>query len=291
MGNLLEVKNVSKKYASFKLDDFSFNVPEGAIVGFIGRNGAGKTTTLKGIMNLLHFDSGEVYVFGKEFRKTELEAKKQIGFTLSELSYYPNKTIAQMVDVTKRFYPDFDEVKYQKLCKLFALDVNKKLQELSSGMKVKYSLAIALSYNAKLFILDEPTSGLDPISRDELLDIFTSLVKNGEKGILFSTHIASDLDKCATHIVYIHEGKKVYEGTKKDFINSYFLVNGKEKDFSSSLTDRFISHKEVDGEFIGLIHAEDKELFERNKVKIKKPDLEEIMVYLERGKDNEEFVL
>lgn len=291
MSNLLEVKNVTKKYAKFTLDNLSFDVPEGAIVGFIGRNGAGKTTALKGIMNLIHFDEGKVLAFGKDFRETELEAKQNIGFALSELSYYPNKTIKQMMNVTKRFYKNFDNDKYEKLCKLFNLDVNKKLEALSSGMKVKYSLAIALSYDAKLLILDEPTSGLDPVSRDEVVDIFKSIVKKEGRGILFSTHITSDLDKAATHIVYIQEGKKVYEGTKNDFINAYFVISGNSGLLEAN-KDNLISFKDEGETFEALIEANKASIFEGlDSVTIRKPDLEEIMVFLERGKDNEEFII
>ena len=284
--NLLEVINVTKHYEKFTLDDLSFNVPEGAIVGFIGRNGAGKTTALKGIMNLLPFDSGNVKAFGENIRDTELEAKQLIGFSLSELSYYPNKRIKDLMNVTKRFYRNFNEERYQKLCKLFDLDINKKLEELSSGMKVKFSLATALSYDAKLLILDEPTSGLDPVSRDEIIDIFESFVKKEGRGILFSTHITSDLDKAATHIVYIKNGKKVYEGLKSDFIDSYYVVEGK-----SDLIDKnlLISFKEDDDNLRGMIKKEDVKIFEKQGLKISKPDLEEIMVFMERDENDEKF--
>ena len=141
MENLLEIRNVSKKYAKFTLNDISFSIPKGSIVGFIGRNGAGKSTTLKGIMNLVHFDSGLVIAFDKSMKENELYAKQEIGFSLSEVNYYPNKTIKQIVDVIKKFYVNFKQEKFDKLCNLFNLDVNKKLEQLSSGMKVKYNLA------------------------------------------------------------------------------------------------------------------------------------------------------
>ena len=288
MGNLLEVSHVTKHYEKFTLDDLSFNVPEGAIVGFIGRNGAGKTTALKGIMNLINFDSGDVKAFGREFKETELQAKQDIGFSLSELSYYPNKRIKDLMNVTKRFYKNFSNEKYQKLCKLFDLDINKKLEELSSGMKVKFSLATALSYDAKLLILDEPTSGLDPVSRDEVVDIFESFVKKEGRGILFSTHITSDLDKAATHIVYIKNGKKVYEGTKKEFIDSYYIVEGKAKLIDKSL---LISCKKIDDNIRGMINKDQLKLFKKEGLTITKPDLEEIMVFMERDDSDEKFDL
>ena len=203
MQEILKLENVNKHYPAFSLKNVSFTIKPGEIMGFIGRNGAGKTTTLKCIMNLLHYESGSIQAFETDMTQNELENKQRIGFALSELNYYPNRTIKQLMNVTKRFYKNFDEKKFDEVCKVFNLDVNKKLEELSSGMKVKYSVAIALSHKAELLILDEPTSGLDPVSREEVLDIFREIVKSGDRAILFSTHITSDLDKCASNITYI----------------------------------------------------------------------------------------
>ena len=289
MDKILELRNVNKKYPAFSLKDVSFEVKPGQIMGFIGRNGAGKTTTLKSIMNLIHYDSGEVFAFGESMAKTELEAKQRIGFALSELNYYPNKTIRQLLNVTKRFYKSFDEEKFYQVCKLFNLDLNKKLEELSSGMKVKYSVAIALSHNAELLILDEPTSGLDPVSRDEILDIFREIVKNKDRAILFSTHITSDLDKCASHITYIHDGEIVFSGEKKEFIGSYLFVKDKTK--NKEAEKEYIAFKELEDYTEGLISADKKEKFESLGITPREPDLEEIMVYLERSKNNESFTL
>ena len=291
METILEVRNVSKKFKNFALEDFSFNVKKGRIVGFIGRNGAGKTTTLKGIMNLLNFDEGEVFFMGNDMKTHEKEAKQEIGFALSELNYYPNKTIKDMADVISRFYPNFSKERFDKLTNYFNLDIKKKLQELSSGMKVKYSLALALSHDAKLLILDEPTSGLDPISRDEILDIFKSLVKEGERSIIFSTHITSDLDKCADDILYIKEGKKVYEGTKENFVKEYFLISGPLNQFDSTLERVALANKKEGDKFEALIKSSDERLLEGKNIDKKEPDLEQIMVYLERGKHHEEFIL
>jgi len=286
MGTLLELESVCKHYPKFDLKDVSFSVPAGSIVGFIGRNGAGKTTTLKGIMNLVHFDSGSVRVFEKDMTTNELDIKQKIGFSLSELNFYPNKTINQINSVSKMFYKDYSDEKFDKLCDLFKLNRTKKLEQLSSGMKVKFSLAQALSHNAQLLILDEPTSGLDPISRDEVLDIFESIVKKENRAILFSTHITSDLDKCATHIVYIKEGKIIYKGTKADFVSSYLLFETSKSSFKKS--DLIISYKEHGERVEGLIKTENKE--KCKDLKLKTPDLEQIMVYLEReGQENEEF--
>ena len=289
MNEVLKLENVNKKYPTFSLKDVSFAIEPGQIMGFIGRNGAGKTTTLKCIMNLIHFESGKISAFDKDMSENELENKQRIGFALSELNYYPNKTIRQLMSVTKKFYKNFDEQKFNEVCKLFNLDLDKKLEQLSSGMKVKYSVAIALSHHAELLILDEPTSGLDPVSRDEILDIFREIVRNKERAILFSTHITSDLDKCATNITYIHNGEIIYTGTKKDFVNSYLFI--KDKTSNKSLKDRYIAYKQLDDRIEGLISVNDKDYFVSQGLEVREPDLEEIMVYLERSKNNESFTL
>ena len=289
METILSIENLNKKYPSFSLKDVSFEVKPGEIMGFIGRNGAGKTTTLKSIMNLIHYESGKITAFDLDMTEHELENKQRIGFALSELNYYPNKTIKTLMDVTKRFYKNFDENKFNEVCKLFNLDVNKKLEELSSGMKVKYSVAVALSHQAELLILDEPTSGLDPVSRDEILDIFREIVRSGERAILFSTHITSDLDKCATNITYIHDGEIVFTGKKKEFVDSYLFVTDKSK--NHDLEKEYIAFKELDDRIEGLISINNKDIFLKNNIEVKEPDLEQIMVYLERSKNHESFTL
>ena len=290
MNDILRLENVRKTYPSFTLKDVSFSVKPGQIMGFIGRNGAGKTTTLKCIMNLIHYESGKISAFETDMSKNELENKQRIGFALSELNYYPNKTIRQLVNVTKRFYKKFDQKKFDEACRLFDLNQDKKLEELSSGMKVKYSVAIALSHEAELLILDEPTSGLDPVSRDEILDIFRKIVKNKDRAILFSTHITSDLDKCASDITYIHEGEIIFSGKKNDFINSYLFI--RDKSMNKNLLNEYIAYKEFDDYIEGLITIDKKDVFLKNSITPVEPDLEQIMIYIERSKkENESFDL
>ena len=289
MTEVLRVEKLNKKYPTFALKDVSFCLRAGDIMGFIGRNGAGKTTTLKSIMNLIHYDGGKVFAFGKDMTENELENKQRIGFALSELNYYPNRTIRQLMKVTKRFYKDFDEQKFEEVCKLFNLEQDKKLEQLSSGMKVKYSVAVALSHHAELLILDEPTSGLDPVSREEILDIFREIVKDKKRAILFSTHITSDLDKCATDVTYIHNGEIYYSGTKKDFVGAYAFVTDFTK--NTALAEEYISYKILEDRIEGLIKADKGQVFINSGIEPKEPDLEQIMVYLERSNKNESVTL
>lgn len=219
--NALEVRGLSKTYPAFTLKNVSFDVPQGAVVGFIGRNGAGKSTTLKSILGLVHPDSGDVRFFGQDVRQHEREFKEQIGVVLGGIDFYPKKKVKTITDVTRRFYGNWDEGKYRHYLELFGIDESKRVDQLSSGMKVKYLLALALSHNAKLLILDEPTSGLDPVSRDELVELFRAIVADGQRSILFSTHITSDLEKCASHITFIKDGAIFHSSTVAEFMAAY----------------------------------------------------------------------
>lgn len=214
--SIVEIRNLNKTYPAFRLDNVSFDIKEGEITGFIGRNGAGKTTTIKSMLNLVHPDSGEIVYFGKALKDNETEIKKLIGYSTGSVSWYPRKRIKEIIDVVKKCYDTWDEEAYRKYLELFGLDENKTALELSEGMKVKYNLLIALSHRAKVLILDEPTSGLDPFSRDELLCLFETLKKEGV-AIFFSTHIVSDLEKCADNIVFISKGKIVASLPKTEF--------------------------------------------------------------------------
>ena len=218
--NIVEVTNICKTYPAFRLDRVSFSLEEGKITGFIGRNGAGKTTTIKSMLNLIHTDSGDITYFGMPLIGHETEIKQRIGYSTGTVSWYPRKTIRKIVDVTKEFYTSWDEEAYRRYMTLFGLDENKKPIELSEGMKVKFNLLLALSHRAEVLILDEPTSGLDPFSRDELLELFTTLKEHGVT-ILFSTHITSDLERCADNIIYISHGEIQSSGSKEDFMRDY----------------------------------------------------------------------
>lgn len=214
------IKNLSKSYPSFVLSDISFELNAGRITGFIGRNGAGKTTMIKSILGLVHPDCGEICYFDMPFSGHEREIKQRIGFSTGAVNYYPKKKIKNIVAVTKTFYPNWDEGAYREYLELFSLDENKTPCELSEGMKVKFNLLLALSHRAEILILDEPTSGLDPFSRDELLELFIEL-KNRGVAVLFSTHITSDIEKCADNIMYIRNGKLITDCAKDKFYKNY----------------------------------------------------------------------
>ncbi len=277
---ILKVTNLRKEYESFTLKDVSFSLDKGYIMGFIGRNGAGKTTTLKTMFNLVHRDGGEVEMLGKDFFSNELYCKQHSSFMLGGVNYYLNKKLKTITNVVKRFYDEWDDEAYKKYLEQFKLNENKCVSELSEGMKVKYGLALAMSHNAKLLVLDEPTSGLDPVSRDELIDIFQQLIADGERSIFFSTHITSDLEKCADYITYIKDGEILASCEKEALIDSYRIVQGKKSQLSNELEKLLIGIKENAFGWTALIKSEN--INACKGLEIEKPDLETIMVHIEK---------
>lgn len=278
--NILQVENLSKTYPTFKLDNVSFSLEKGYIMGFIGRNGAGKTTTLKSMLKFVHPESGNVSINGFDIEKDEFAVKNSIGFVSGLDGFYNSKKIKQVTDITKKFFSNWNDEIYKSLLEKFNLDENKFIKNLSAGMKVKYQLAIAMSHDARLLILDEPTSGLDPVSRDELVILFQDYVADGEHSILFSTHVISDLEKCADYITYIKKGKILDSCDVVSFKEKYLLVNGKKEDLTDELKSKLIGLHEHNFGFEGMILKSDKDLFA--KCEITQPSMEEIMVHTER---------
>ena len=212
----ITIRGLTKAYPGFTLDGASFSLAAGRIAGFIGRNGAGKTTTIKAMLNLVHADAGEVECFGMPLAGNEETIKKLIGYSTGTVSWYPRKRIREIKEVVSRFYDTWDDAAYERFLRMFALDETRTPLELSEGMKVKVNLLFALSHGARALILDEPTSGLDPFSRDELLELFGQIKEDGV-AILFSTHIISDIERCADDIIYISRGKIRSAAPKEDF--------------------------------------------------------------------------
>jgi len=278
--DLLSVQNLNKKYAKFELKNVSFTLEKGYIMGFVGRNGAGKTTTLKTMLNLVHRDSGSVSVLGQDYFANELDCKQKIGFMLGGISYYSGHRLKTITSVVKRFYRDWDNAAYKGFLTRFGLDPDKKVEELSSGMKVKYALALALSHHAQLLILDEPTSGLDPVSRDDMLELFQEIIEDGEKSILFSTQIISDLEKCADFITYIKDGEIIASREKDEFLDSYKIVQGNGEQLTEQLQTKLVGYKKNQFGFSGMLKTED--LPADGGLEIAPADIESIMIYCEK---------
>jgi ABC-type multidrug transport system, ATPase component len=277
---ILSVHNLTKHYEKFDLKNVSFALEQGYIMGFIGRNGAGKTTTIKSILNLVHPDAGSVTVLGKEFSRDEFACKQEIGLVLGGITYYPQKKLKVIADVTRRFYPRWDEAAFNGYLKRFDLDPDKTVKELSDGMRVKFALALALSHNARLLILDEPTSGLDPVSRDDLLELFQELIEDGQRSILFSTQITSDLEKCADFITYIKKGEIIASSEKDALVDAYRLVKGTKEQLTAALSPRFIGCKPNAFGFTALMRTAD--VAPADGLEVAPADLESIMIYIEK---------
>lgn len=256
MENVLSVRGLTKRYDKFALKDVSFDVRRGEIMGFIGRNGAGKTTTLKSLMNYLHSDAGEIDFFGKPMTDNEMEIKRRTGFVTGGVDYYMRRKLRAITDVTRGFYPNWDEAAYKRCIAAFSLDEDKTPAELSAGMKVKYNLALAMSHRAELLLLDEPTSGLDPVSRDDLLDVFLGLKREGVS-ILFSTHITSDLDKCADRITYIRAGEIQACCALEELVNAYVVAEIPEDAIGGIPANLLIGAKPARRGFSALVRKSD----------------------------------
>ncbi|MDD3430180.1 MAG: ABC transporter ATP-binding protein [Oscillospiraceae bacterium] len=224
MNYALELKNVTKSYKDFTLDNINLCVPQGCIMGFVGENGAGKTTTLKAILNLLHLDSGDIKIFGKDYKAYEQELKQDIGVAFDNCNFHDNLRLNDISRIFAPIYVNWDNEVFKGFCTRFKLPLDKTFKEFSRGMKMKANLAVALSHHAKLLLLDEPTGGLDPVMRDEILDVFLDFIQDETHSILFSSHITGDLEKVADYISFIHDGKLILTKSKDDLLYQYGIL-------------------------------------------------------------------
>ena len=272
----LTVRGLCKNYPAFRLEDVSFTLEAGAITGFIGRNGAGKTTTINAMLSFVRPDAGKIEFFGLPFPENDREIKQKIGFVSAGMTYYTRKKLSVITKVTKSFYPEWDDGKYRQYMDRFGLSEGKTPAELSNGMKIKYALALALSHGAELLILDEPTSGLDPVSREELVEIFLRLKDEG-KTVFFSTHITSDLEKCADRILFLQEGRLKADDTLDGFQDAWRIAEcGKE--IPPELKQAARGCCRVRDGYTVLIRKED-----AAGSGARTASLEEIMIHLEKG--------
>lgn len=224
MDAILQVSGLCKKYDGFSLDDVSFSLPYGCIMGFVGENGAGKSTTIKAVLNLIRRDRGEIQVFGKDNIQNELEIKEQIGVVFDSLNLPEMIRPLDVGRMMKSVYRQWDGDQYTRYLSQFQLPAKKLVKDLSRGMKMKLAIAVALSHNARLLLLDEATSGLDPIVRDEILDILLEFIQDESRGVLFSSHITGDLEKIADYVTFIHQGKILLSEPKDLLLEKYGVV-------------------------------------------------------------------
>lgn len=275
----LRIEGLCKRYPAFSLENVSFSVESGQIMGLIGRNGAGKTTTLRALLHVVHPDAGKISLLGLDMAAHERQIRGQLGFVSGTGGYYPRKRLGQITAVTRAFYDSWDDAAYQACLRRFSLDENRRMCELSEGMKVKYQLALALSHRARLLILDEPTSGLDPVSRDDLLEVFLHLAEAGVT-ILFSTHITSDLEHCADAVTFLQNGRVRLSAPRAQLLRQYCVVRGTAAACTPALRAALHGCRIHHDTFEGLLPAQDAAL--ATGCTVTEATLEQIMVFLER---------
>ena len=279
----LTVKNLSKQFVDFKLDNISFELPRGSVMGLIGPNGSGKTTTIKLILNMLKKNQGKIEILGYDNIKEEQIAKENLGIVFDS-NYFVDEWNMKMVEkAMSRFYKTWNHLRFYSYIEQFKIAKSKKVKELSKGMQMKLMLACAFSYDSKLLILDEPTSGLDPVSRDELLEIIEKYVEDGKHSVLFSTHITSDLEKIADYITFIHQGRIILTESKDNLIYKYAILRCKEKQFENLDKSDILAYRRQDYQIDVLVN--NKEAAERKYagIVIDHATIDEIMLILVKG--------
>jgi ABC-2 type transport system ATP-binding protein len=238
MEQILKINKLRKEYPEFVLDDIEWNVPKGYVMGLIGPNGAGKTTTIKLIMNLIESDGGYVKIFGLDNIQNEKQIKNKIGYVGEEQYFYDHKSAAWTGEFVSHFYDKWDRERYQSLLEQFEIPPRKRIRKYSKGMKVKLSLAVALSHNPELIMLDEPTSGLDPIIRREVIDFLKTFTEENNKTVILSSHITDDISRIADYITYMINGRIVMTESKDALLSNWKKVHFTSESLDKSVIDK-----------------------------------------------------
>lgn len=282
--NAIELRNVSKSYPLFKVDNISMDVKQGFITGLIGPNGAGKSTLIKMITGLIHPDQGTLRTLGREMADSEVAVKQRLGIVSDECFYYEHLTIREMASMIAPFYSRWNHTLFKNYLEQFELSPKKKIRDLSKGMKIKFSLAVALSHEADLLVMDEPTSGLDPVFRRELLDLLAGMIQDETKSIIFSTHITTDLERIADYIAFVHRGKLIFNEAKDDVLERYTIVKGDTDLLDADTRRHFIGIRETTVGFEAL--SDNKEEAQRlfgDEALLHRPALEDLIYFTAKG--------
>lgn len=275
---LLEVRNVSKHYKNFSLENIDFVLPKGYIMGYVGQNGAGKSTTLNLITNLCKCSEGEIYVDGITCISDAVRYKESIGYIGDEFYYPANFTVRNIRGILKNLYPTFSVSKFDELLREWKLSEKMKVKDFSRGMKVKLMFASVLARDTKLLVLDEATNGLDPVVRVDVLKLLQEYIADGERSVIFSTHILSDLEQIADYIFFIHDGKKVLYDAKDELLENYLLVKGERRAISTQLQKELIGIIDNAYGFEAILPSERADLL-TSEFHFEKPTIDEIVVH------------
>ena len=283
MNNVIEIKDLSKTYDKFKLDNINLNIPKGIIVGLIGENGAGKTTLIKSILNLINIDSGNIKIFDKNIKESDAIIKEDIGIVLDNM-FFPEILNAKDINlIMKDIYKNWDSDLYFNYLEKFDIPLSKKIKDLSKGMRKKLEIITALVHKPKILILDEPTSGLDPVVRDEILDMFLEFIQDENNTILLSSHITSDLEHIADRIVFIDHGKLIMDEDKDEILDNYGILKCKKDVFKNISKEDIISYKKGKYEYQVLVSNRSKIKRKYKDYVIDKITLDELMVLIVKG--------
>lgn len=276
----LEVKNLSKKWSDFTLNDINISLPEGYIMGLIGRNGSGKTTLINCILDSIKKSRGRIRINGVDHRR--VNAKNDIGFVLEDGPFFMNKTLAENAYLFGRFYSDWSDTAFCDYLYQFELKDYQRYADLSKGMKTKFQLAFALSHKPKLLIMDEPTGGMDPVFRRDFLNILQNLVCDSNTTVLFSTHITADFDKVADFITMLDEGKQVFTMTKEELTDNYPIIRGEIDDLPLIKEGRPMRVRKTSSGFETILEncgILSENIALKKRFSLSRPNLEEIMYF------------
>lgn len=282
MENIIEIRNLKKRYDDkFELGEININIPGGSIIGLIGENGAGKTTLIKSILDIIKIDSGDIKIFGKNYKDTEI--REDIGVVLDN-TFFPEILTAKDINSSmKGIYKNWDSELYFNYLKEFDLPDNKQLNSMSKGMRKKLEIATSLAHKPKLLILDEPTSGLDPVVRSEVLDIFLKFIADDEHSILLSTHITSDLEHIADEIIFIDKGKKILDKTRDEIIDNYGVLKCDIDYFEKINKEDILRYRKTKYTYEMLVDNKEKMAKKYDECVVDKITLEDLMLLIIKG--------
>lgn len=275
---LLEVRNLSKYYKGFSLENISFTLPKGYIMGYVGQNGAGKSTTLNLITNMCKRSGGEVYIAGMTCEEDEVHYKESIGYIGDEFYFPDTFRVKDIRSVLRRFYSTFSTEKFDELTKRWKLDRKMQVKDFSRGMKVKLMFASVLARETKLLVLDEATNGLDPVVRAEVLKTLQEYIADGERSVIFSTHILSDLEQIADYIYFIHEGKTILYDAKDELMENFLLVKGERRAVFTSLQEELIGIIDNAYGFEAILPSDKADLLNKE-FHFEKPTIDQIVIH------------
>lgn len=279
----LQINGLTKEYPGFKLDHVSFTLPCGTIMGLIGENGAGKSTTINAVLDLIRKDDGNILFWGKELSHNPRQLKEDIGVLFDGINFYETLTPVKVGKISAAAYRQWDPAAYKGFLDQFQLPADKEIKTFSKGMKMKLSIAAALSHHPKLLILDEATSGLDPVMRDDILDVFLDFIQDETHSILMSSHITTDLEKVADYITFIHQGKIVFSKPKDELIYNYGILRCGTEDFHRLDPADILAWRKNDYQWDVLVEDKNKAMSRYRSIVIDNPSIDDILLLYVKG--------